>query len=558
MKYVKLLLLTLFCCLQSLLCAKSDSTEIKQLNAEIKRAYKHFSNGDYEASIGKIDSALHKLEKFIERDGEKKWQDLHTEALSIAALSKIQYNAQEDAILDFKKVLDEYQFDTLSIPAARCYNSLGSLFASRGYFEDADRFFRKSLSIYKKNNDLKGLHVAYSNMGGNLLIQGRAEEALVCFFEVQKIVAQEKYTGEEKVYAAFYLGAAYSALRKYDLAEKYYNEAIDLVNKKEFNHLKIFVTFQYALNLSNQERYAEAEKNAFEVLNLSRSKGIKHMQINALDLISKIYAAQGKYKEANEYLINCHALRGSVYSKEREEKLLRLKAEFDNYKNEQEKKQKEQDLLLAQEIVKKRNFQMGFLGVICIAILITLLILLNRTILQKKTNKNLKNTLLEIRTSDRTRIEILEQNFGQELDSKNKELTANALLFLRQNNIIASILERTKALKVNLSMKGKDRILVMEIESLLKEISNNQGWGEFETYFEQVDKEFFARLQQKYPDLNINEQRLCALFSLKLTTKEIANLSNRTVRSVAMAKLRLKKKLNLENEDDLFEQLSKI
>ncbi|MEG1763009.1 MAG: hypothetical protein RR256_05315, partial [Bacteroidales bacterium] len=220
--------------------------------------------------------------------------------------------------------------------------------------------------------------------------------------------------------------------------------------------------------------------------------------------------------------------------------------------------QKEQDLLLAQEIVKKRNFQMGFLGIICIGSLVLLFILFNRTILQKRTNKSLKNTLLEISEADKSRIEILEKTFGQELDTKNKELTSNALLFLRQNNIISSIYERTKALKVNLSMKGKDRVLVMEIESLLKEIANHQGWEEFETYFEQVDKAFFSRLLVKYPNLNMNEQRLCALFSLKLTSKEIASLSKRTVRSVAMAKLRLKKKLDLGSDDDLFEHLSKI
>ncbi|MEG2336371.1 MAG: tetratricopeptide repeat protein, partial [Bacteroidales bacterium] len=448
--------------------------------------------------------------------------------------------------------------DTLSLAAARCYNSLGSLFASRSYFEDADIYFKKSLRIYKKHKDLRGQHIVYSNMGGNLLLQGKAEEALVCFLEVQKIVTQEKYIGEEKVYAAFYLGAVYAALRKFDLAEKYYNEALNLVDQKEYQHLKTFITFQYALNLFDQKRYTEAKKNAFDVLALARQKGLKHLQITSLDLIWKIYRGEGNYKEANQYLLSCYSLRDSVYSKEREEKLVRVKAEFDSYKSEQEKIQKEQDLLLAQEIVKKRNFQMGFLGIICIGSLVLLFILFNRTILQKRTNKSLKNTLLEISEADKSRIEILEKTFGQELDTKNKELTSNALLFLRQNNIISSIYERTKALKVNLSMKGKDRVLVMEIESLLKEIANHQGWEEFETYFEQVDKAFFSRLLVKYPNLNMNEQRLCALFSLKLTSKEIASLSKRTVRSVAMAKLRLKKKLDLGSDDDLFEHLSKI
>lgn len=558
MKQTYIFLFFLFFCLSPCSHANTDSAKIMEINTEMKRAYKLFANGNYAASIACIDSTTRKIEKLLAQNPNNKWKELHAEALSIAALSKIQYDEQEDAILKFKIALDDYKIDTSSLAAARCYNSLGSLFASRSYFEDADKYFRKSLRIYKRHKDWQRVHIVYSNMGGNLLIQGKAEEALICFLEVQKIVTQQKYKGEEKVYAVFYLGAAYSALHKFDLAEKYYNEALNLVDQKEYKHLKTFITFQYALNLLEQKRYAEAKKNAFEVLEIARQKRLKNIQINALDIIWKIYAGEGNYKEANTYLLSCYALRDSVYNKDREQKLLHLKAEFDSYKTEQEKIQKEQDLLLAQEVVKKRNFQIGFLSIICMVSMVILFILFKRSILQKNTNKSLEKTLSEISEADKSRIEILEKTFGQELDNKNKELTSNALLFLRQNNIVSNIYERTKILKVNLSMKGKERSLVMEIESLLNEIANHQGWEEFETYFEQVDKAFFTRLLDKYPNLNMKEQRLCALFSLKLTTKEISTLSKRTVRSIAMAKLRLKKKLNLSPEDDLFEYLSEI
>ncbi|MEG1572316.1 MAG: hypothetical protein RR328_02095, partial [Bacteroidales bacterium] len=79
---------------------------------------------------------------------------------------------------------------------------------------------------------------------------------------------------------------------------------------------------------------------------------------------------------------------------------------------------------------------------------------------------------------------------------------------------------KVKALKVNFALKGKEKLLLSEMESILKDFVPIQSWNEFKVYFEQVDGGFFKHLEQSYPNLTPNEQRLCALIRLNLNTKE--------------------------------------
>ncbi|MEG2177611.1 MAG: hypothetical protein RRY15_01870, partial [Bacteroidales bacterium] len=101
-------------------------------------------------------------------------------------------------------------------------------------------------------------------------------------------------------------------------------------------------------------------------------------------------------------------------------------------------------------------------------------------------------------------------------------------------------------------------IEIWDKQSLLKEFSPNKDWSEFQMYFEQVNSGFFQKLEASYPGLTPNEMRLCALISLNLSAKEIASLTNRTFQSVGTAKFRLKKKMNLSPEVNLYEVFLKL
>jgi len=58
--------------------------------------------------------------------------------------------------------------------------------------------------------------------------------------------------------------------------------------------------------------------------------------------------------------------------------------------------------------------------------------------------------------------------------------------------------------------------------------------------------------------LTVNEKRLCAFLRLNLTTKEIAAITHQSIKSINMARFRMRKKMNLETDVDLVAYLSAL
>ncbi len=77
-------------------------------------------------------------------------------------------------------------------------------------------------------------------------------------------------------------------------------------------------------------------------------------------------------------------------------------------------------------------------------------------------------------------------------------------------------------------------------------------------YFEQVNKDFFEKLLKKVPSLSSNDLRLSALIRLNMNIKESASVFNVEPASIKSARYRLRKKLNLNQEDDLYDYMRKI
>ena len=78
-----------------------------------------------------------------------------------------------------------------------------------------------------------------------------------------------------------------------------------------------------------------------------------------------------------------------------------------------------------------------------------------------------------------------------------------------------------------------------------------------EEEFDLVHNDFIKKLRESYPDLTNNEILMCAYLKLNLSTKEIAPLLNISVRGVETMRYRIRKKFNLEREENLNDFLSK-
>ncbi|MCI4648158.1 triple tyrosine motif-containing protein [Phaeodactylibacter sp.] len=138
-----------------------------------------------------------------------------------------------------------------------------------------------------------------------------------------------------------------------------------------------------------------------------------------------------------------------------------------------------------------------------------------------------------------------------ELQHVSNLLAASTMNLVVKNEFIDSIKQELQSLKEN----GRWAEAKQALERIVKEIDTNlklqEDWEQFEYHFDKVHGDFLSRLQQAYPDLSPNEQKLCTLLRLNLNTKEIANLLSISQRGVEVARYRLRKKLDLEKGQNL-------
>lgn len=62
-------------------------------------------------------------------------------------------------------------------------------------------------------------------------------------------------------------------------------------------------------------------------------------------------------------------------------------------------------------------------------------------------------------------------------------------------------------------------------------------------------------LLKKYPNLSLTELKLCTLLVLNMSSKEIGELTRRSVRTIEFTRLNIRKKMNLSNDENLVKHL---
>jgi PAS domain S-box-containing protein len=142
------------------------------------------------------------------------------------------------------------------------------------------------------------------------------------------------------------------------------------------------------------------------------------------------------------------------------------------------------------------------------------------------------------------------------VESKKRELVASAIRLIHMSKMNSKLIDDLTELAKHSDKEGKDIINSIIAKYRLNSLDNS--WKEFEMRFEKVYEDFYASLTSLHPDLSPGEKKISALLRLNLSSKDIAALTFQDAKSVDMARYRLRKKLNLSQEENLVEYLMKI
>lgn len=160
---------------------------------------------------------------------------------------------------------------------------------------------------------------------------------------------------------------------------------------------------------------------------------------------------------------------------------------------------------------------------------------------------------LRIKTQHEEILRLLEREkelMADDLARKDRELTTAAVNDSNNQELINEIITGLNDL-IPRSIGAERQAILKMRNGLRSRLSLEEGNQRFFKHFEDVHPDFFQNLERGFPQISLNDRRICAYLRIGLSNKEIARLSNVESGSVRKSLTRLKKKMELGAEDDL-------
>ena len=384
------------------------------------------------------------------------------------------------------------------------YNSLGAAYARLNSPDSSAYFHRLALAEHLRNNNLTYLPGAYIQVANLEMGLKKSKES-------------------------------------FDL----YNRALQLADSTGNRQAQVWALVGLGeWQIAFKEDFHAAEANYLHASAIAASLTDKTFSVKAIDHLLQLYKQTGNYQQAMVYQEKLVQTRDSIYSWDRQKEIKEMEIRFDVA----EKDRSLELLKKEKEITILTNYLLW--GGIAALALLSGAIIYN----QRRTNRKdkvLLNTQQELIKASTVQKQLLEeqklykeQQMQQELEFKESQLSAMTLQMLQKNELLLELKERLDADK----SFGKDQKLEKIIN---KGLSQDKEWSDFNVYFESINKNFYDRLKQAYPAISPNDLKICALIKLQLSIKEMAAILNISPDSVKTARYRLRKKLELNTEDNL-------
>ncbi len=162
---------------------------------------------------------------------------------------------------------------------------------------------------------------------------------------------------------------------------------------------------------------------------------------------------------------------------------------------------------------------------------------------------------LEMEKSEKELMRLKNEKLESEIEYKNSELATTAMHLVQKGELLIKVKDELHHIKKS----GADKSDSPEVKKLLKILNEeeklNEEWEQFSVHFDKVHSDLLVTLKEKYPTLKAHELKLCAYLRMNLSSKEIAQLMSISVRGVEISRYRLRKKLQIPTETNLFQFL---
>ncbi|WP_103069528.1 tetratricopeptide repeat protein [Aquimarina sediminis] len=497
------------------------------------------SKGDFEGAIKLTQENLQLIEKEEKNNIAKaKFTGAQYNSLTNIYVEKGSYKL---AMIQAIKALELFTEIKDITRKADILKLLGDLeYASENY-ENSLKYFEEAIAIYTKENDVVYLAYAKNSAAKTLKKLGRISDAET--YLKQTIELSRKHKTQASLASSLNdLGQLQIDQKEYKKAKMNFTEAKEIAQKED---IKIAL-------INSRKGLSDVHKNL-----KNNNKSLTHINL-AVDIAEKIGAMShlkdlytkrstileklNKDKNALQDLHKSQKISDSLFSIKKAQQIEELRTIYETEKKEAAiALQKEEIKTLTQQVeignLRKALYAGGMASFIVISGL--LFFGFRQRLKKNKIEREKQETI-----------------YKQEIEHKKKELTSQTLHLVQKNSFIQELKENLERIKNSPDLfKVEFKRLVMLLK---KESAEDKDWEVFKSYFINVHNNFDLKLKNIYSEITEKEIRLAAFLRMKLTTKEIASILNVLPDSVLKSKYRLKKKLNLDKNTDLYQFLDTL
>ena len=495
----------------------------------------------------------------------EKTENIEDKSGILIQLSRLYWKTDYNLSVKYAKDALDILKDKNKVTYVSALRTLGNAYLFSGNYDEALKYFFQGQNLAEKLNDAFELFATTVSIGVVYDRLGNFDEAMNYNFKALGIYNESKKAGQsDKMDAgaiSLYnnIGNIYLSRNELDKAEEYYQKGLALGEEKKSYYnigsiannlgkvkdkLNDSINALYYFNKSKDIRIANNDNSelalsyyvlaefyllhqnypiAIDFANKSYNLGVEvgsvPTQKTASGILSAIYDSLKVYNKAYYYHKIFKQLSDSIINENTISELSRLK-----FMNQQVAI--DNQMLKEKQRIKTRNTLIISI-LIAIIVIVTFLFLVSRfrhsrVILEKK----------EIENS---------------ITHKKKELATNVLYLLKKNETLESVTKKLIDVKNKVAPENRNAIqkIIFELQTEI----DQESWKEFEYRFQDVHEDFYKKLQDKFPDLTPSERKLAAFLKLNMTSKEISVVTGQSIRSLEVARYRLRKKLGITNQE---------
>ncbi|WP_420574114.1 tetratricopeptide repeat protein [Kordia sp.] len=416
--------------------------------------------------------------------------------------------------------------------------NIATIYDMQGEREKSLEIIEKVVEDAKRDQDDWGLAYALKDIAITLMLDGKYEASISHFLQCIPVMQKLKdVRGEGVCYAN--LGNIYSILGELDKADNAIEKALKLLKASNYDQLYASTFLIKAFLYEKQEKWEEAKDIASKSLvTLKRINSLEHI-INAYHVYLNYYTHKNNAVMVQKYTDSILEVNNAYYEKSRLFESEKLKVRYETEKKEvQLNIQKKLNVVLQEEASLHKKLRNTMFFILLLSIIVLLLFFNKYKLQNKLVYEREKRNVLEKKQLEET------------MNHKQRELTSLTLQMLKKNELLQELEQSLKKIEQKNGNNSQEE--VRNLKSMLQSQNRlDQDWSNFKVHFDGVHPNFFEKLS-KIANLTQQDLRHSSYIKMGLATKEIAQLMNISASSVQMARYRLKKKLSLNRETDIY------